>query len=270
MTPPADSAAAGARLAGKVALVCGAASGIGAAIVRRFRQEGATVLAAGLQPERLEALARDSGALWQGCDVGQESEVRLAVERAAGLQGRLDIVVNAAGILHSDDVAGIEDELWARTLEVNLTGVMRVCRTALPVMQRQQAGAIVNLASVAAFNASPGMASYSASKAGLIALTRSIANQHGKDGIRANCLCPGWVRTPMSEREMQDLARANGSTMEAEFGALTRRIALQRVASPAELAACALFLASDDASFVTGAVLVADGGARIAAAARAP
>jgi hypothetical protein len=164
MTPPADSAAAGARLAGKVALVCGAASGIGAAIVRRFRQEGATVLAAGLQPERLEALARDSGALWQGCDVGQESEVRLAVERAAGLQGRLDIVVNAAGILHSDDVAGIEDELWARTLEVNLTGVMRVCRTALPVMQRQQAGAIVNLASVAAFNASPGMASYSARK----------------------------------------------------------------------------------------------------------
>ncbi len=268
MMPPADSAAA-ARLAGKVALVSGAASGIGAAIVRRFRQEGSIVLAVGLQPERLEALARDSGASWQACDVGRESDVRQAVERAAGLQGRLDIVVNAAGIMHGDDVAGIDDGQWARTLEVNLTGVMRVCRTALPVMQRQQAGAIVNLASVAAFNASPGMASYSASKAGLIALTRSIANQYGKDGIRANCLCPGWVRTPMSEAEMRDLARANGSTIEAEFSALTRRIALRRVAGPEELAACALFLASDDASFVTGAVLVADGGARIAAAARA-
>jgi NAD(P)-dependent dehydrogenase (short-subunit alcohol dehydrogenase family) len=159
--------------------------------------------------------------------------------------------------------------MWSRALDVNLTGVMRVCRAALPLMQRQRGGAIVNVASVAAFNASPGMASYSASKAGLVALTRAIANRYGQDGIRANCLCPGWVRTPMSEQEMQDLARVNGSTAEAEFTALSRRISLQRIASPAEMAACALFLASEDASFVTGAVLVADGGARIVAAARA-
>lgn len=265
-----DRAVGGGRLAGKRAVVSGAASGIGEAIVRRFRQEGASVLAIGLQPERLEALARDSGAEWHACDISDEAAVQAAIARGAAGGGRVDIVVNSAGIVHGDDVAEIDDALWSRALDVNLTGVMRVCRAALPLMRRQRGGAIVNVASVAAFNASPGMASYSASKAGLVALTRAIANRYGQDGIRANCLCPGWVRTPMSEQEMRDLARANGSTAEAEFAALTRSISLQRIASPAEMASCALFLASDDASFVTGAVLVADGGARIAAAARAP
>jgi len=204
--------AIGGRLAGKVALVSGAASGIGEAIVRRFRQEGAAVLAIGLQPERLEVLARDSGAEWLACDISDEGAVQAAIARGAATCGRIDIVVNAAGVMHGDDVADIDDAMWSRALDVNLTGVMRVCRAALPLMRRQKGGAVVNIASVAAFNASPGMASYSASKAGLVALTRAIANRYGEDGIRANCLCPGWVRTPMSEQEMRDLARANGST----------------------------------------------------------
>jgi NAD(P)-dependent dehydrogenase (short-subunit alcohol dehydrogenase family) len=119
------------------------------------------------------------------------------------------------------------------------------------------------------FNASPGMASYAASKAGLVALTRSIANRYGAQRIRANCLCPGWTRTPMSDAEMELLARQNGTSLELEFEAAASRIALRRIASPAEIAACALFLASDDSSFVTGAVLVADGGARAPATARA-
>jgi 3-oxoacyl-[acyl-carrier protein] reductase len=256
------------RLAGKTALVTGAASGIGEAVVRRFREEGAEVVAAGLQPELLAELARQTGARAADCDVTQEPDVRRAVDQARAL-GRLDIVVNAAGIVQADDVADIDDRVWERVLAVNLTGAMRVCRAAIPQMQRQGGGAIVNIASVAAFNASAGMGSYAPSKAGLVALTRSIANRYGADAIRANCLCPGWVRTPMSETEMREAGGARGIGMEAAFDELKTRIALQRIALPAEMAACVLFLASDDASFVTGAVLVADGGAKTAAAARA-
>ena len=257
------------RFEGRAALVSGAASGIGAEVVRGLVADGARVLALDVQGAALDALARACGCAAARCDVTNESAVRAAVARACDDFGRLDIVVNAAGIVVSDDVADIDDAVWSRLLDVNLTGAMRVCRAALPIMQEQHAGAIVNVASVAAFNASPGMASYAAGKAGLVALTRALAHRYGAQGVRANCLCPGWVRTPMSEQEMREAAQANGSSVEAEFAALGARIALGRVASPDELARCALFLASDDASFVTGAVLVADGGARMPASARA-
>ncbi|RWC06970.1 SDR family oxidoreductase, partial [Mesorhizobium sp.] len=121
-------------------------------------------------------------------------------------------------------------------------------------------GAIVNIASVGAFNASAQNAAYSASKAALVSYTRSLAFAHGPDGIRANAVAPGWVRTPMSIYEMEVAAATNGSKPDEEFAALTGRIALRRVAEPEEIASCCLFLASDEASFVTGAVLVADGG----------
>jgi NAD(P)-dependent dehydrogenase (short-subunit alcohol dehydrogenase family) len=268
MTQPPNSTR-GVRLPEKVALVTGAASGIGEAIVRRFRAEGARVLAVGLQPERLAELARETGADWRVCDVTREADIRATVARIVEQHGRVDILVNAAGVMHIDDVGEIDDEVWARILDVNLSGAMRTCRAVLPAMQHQRSGALVNVASVAAFNASPGMASYAASKAGLVAMTRALANRYGEDGIRANCLCPGWVRTPMSELEMQAAAQSQGTNIEAEFEKLAQRIALRRVAEAREIAACALFLASDDASFVTGAVLVADGGARVAPTSRA-
>ena len=257
------------RFAGRAALVTGAASGIGAAVARALRDEAAQVLALDVQGAALDALARECGCAVACCDVTDEAAVRAAVARACNDFGHLDIVVNAAGIVAGDDVADIDDAVWSRLLDVNLTGAMRVCRAALPALQRQHGGAIVNVASVAAFNASPGMASYAAAKAGLVALTRALAHRYGAQGVRANCLCPGWVRTPMSEQEMREAAQARGTSVEAEFAALGARIALGRVAAPEELARCALFLASDDASFVTGAVLVADGGARMPATARA-
>lgn len=138
---------------------------------------------------------------------------------------------------------------------------MMVCRAALPLLKKK-GGSVVNIASVGAFNASAQNSAYSASKAALVSYTRSLAYAHGPDGIRANALAPGWVRTPMSEEEMEVAATTNGSTPEREFAALTSRIALRRIADPAEIASCCLFLASDEASFVTGAVLVADGGGR--------
>jgi NAD(P)-dependent dehydrogenase (short-subunit alcohol dehydrogenase family) len=256
------------RLSGKVVLVTGAATGIGEAIVRRFGREGATTVAVGLQVEKLEPLRREIGIDILPCDVTVEADVRKAIASTLERHGRLDIVVNAAGIVLPDDVGEISDDVWNRTIDVNLTGAMRVCRAAIEAMGKS-GGAFVNIASVAAFNASAGMASYAASKAGIVALTRAIANRYGADGIRANCLCPGWTRTPMSESEMEEAARLHGTTVEEEFAKLTDRIALKRVADPDEIATCALFLASDEASFVTGAVLVADGGARSPATARA-
>lgn len=260
----------GSRLAGKAVLVTGAASGVGEAIARRFQAEGARVLAVGLQSDRLATLARETGAAWQACDVTREADVHAVIERILQEHGRVDVVVNAAGVMHIDDVADIDDAHWSRILDVNLTGAMRTCRAALPAMRRQRSGALVNVASVAAFNASPGMASYAASKAGLVALTRALANRYGEEGIRANCLCPGWVRTPMSEFEMQAAAQSQGTSVQAEFDKVAARIALRRVAQPEEMASCALFLASDEASFVTGTVLLADGGARVATGSRAP
>lgn len=258
-----------ARLVTKVALVMGAASGIGAAVVRRFAAEGARVHAAGLQPQLLAALARDTGAGATSCDVRDDAAVRAVVDAMLREHGRIDILVNAAGIVHADDGADIDDAVWQRTLDVNLGGAMRSCRAVLPAMRRQRSGAIVNLASVAAFNASAGMASYAASKAGVVAFTRALANRYGAEGIRANCLAPGWVRTPMSEQEMRDAGAASAADVERSFAQLAERIALRRVGTVEEMAACALFLASDEAAFVTGAVLVADGGARVPASARA-
>jgi NAD(P)-dependent dehydrogenase (short-subunit alcohol dehydrogenase family) len=242
---------------------------LGAAIVRRFHAEGATVLAVGLQQTLLAALARETGIEARVCDVTDQRAVAETVRSAAQLTGGLHVVVNAAGIMHADNAADIEDASWERLLAVNLSGTMRVCRAAIPYLREAGGGAVVNLSSVAAFNGSAGMASYSAGKAGIIAFTRAMANEYGQYRIRANCLCPGWVRTPMSEEEMRDVSQRRGCTIEQAFAELTERIALRRVADADELAGCALFLASDDASFVTGAVLVADGGARTPASARA-
>jgi NAD(P)-dependent dehydrogenase (short-subunit alcohol dehydrogenase family) len=258
----------GGRLAGKTALVTGGESGLGAAIIRRFRSEGAVVLAAGVQEGLLVSLARDTGAEIRVCDVTDQGAVTETVRSASQLTGALHIVVNAAGIMHADNVADIEDVQWERLLAVNLSGTMRVCRAAIPYLRAAGGGSVVNVSSVAAFNGSAGMASYGAGKAAVIAFTRALANEYGQYGIRANCLCPGWVRTPMSETEMCDVARQKSCTVEQAFAELTERIALRRIAAADEMAGCALFLASEDASFVTGAVLVADGGARTPAAAR--
>jgi NAD(P)-dependent dehydrogenase (short-subunit alcohol dehydrogenase family) len=246
------------RLDGRTALITGAATGIGRATASLLVLNGARVVLFGLGGADLDAAAAEIGGHAVHGDVTRAADIARAIDACGA---RLDIVVNAAGLIVPDQPASVSDEVWARTLDVNLTGTMRVCRAALPLL-KQRGGAVVNIASVAAFNASPDSASYAASKAGVVAYTRSLAYAHGADGIRANAVAPGWVRTPMSACEMQLLADHNGTTAEVEFQSVERRIALGRMAAPAEIAACCLFLASDDASFVTGAVLVADGGGR--------
>ena len=200
--------------------------------------------------------------------VGAASGIGAAVAAVISAFGRIDVLVNCAGIVRNDDAADIDDADWRRLHEVNLGGTMRCQRAVLPAMVAQGGGAIVNIASVAAFNAGAGMASYAASKAGVVALTRSAAQAYGPRGVRVNALCPGWVDTPMSRQEMRDLAAEHGISEEAAHARTVARIALGRMASAEEMAAACLFLASDEASFVTGAALVADGGARVPASAR--
>jgi NAD(P)-dependent dehydrogenase (short-subunit alcohol dehydrogenase family) len=247
------------RLAGRTALITGAATGMGRATALRFAQEGARCVLFGLGGGMLDAAAVECGGIAVHGDITRLSDVDAAI---AACGGRIDALVNAAGIIAIDDPMTVADADWARTFAVNVTGIMSVCRAALPAMIAGGGGAIVNIASVAAFSSKPGMTSYGASKAALVSYTRSIAYAHGPDGVRANAIAPGWVRTPMSDMEMDLAAAANGTSREAEFEALGRRIALRRVAEPEEIADCCLFLASPESSFVTGAVLVADGGGR--------
>ena len=246
------------RLEGRTALVTGAATGMGRATAELFGLHGAKVIAFGHGGEVLEEAAKASGGTAVRGDITDANDITQAIDACGG---RLDIVVNAAGVMILDEPETLSDETWAKSFAVNVTGSMMVCRAALPLL-KARGGAIVNIASVGAFNASGQNAAYSASKAALVSYTRSLAFAHGVDGIRANAVAPGWVRTPMSVYEMEVAASANGSTPEGEFAALTNRIALRRVAEPEEVASCCLFLASDEASFVTGAVLVADGGGR--------
>lgn len=249
-----------ARLDGKVAIVCGAASGIGAAVAERFAREGAQVLACGVPtPPHAGALA---------CDVTDDAQVRAVVDAALARHGCIDVLVNAAGVVAADGAATIDDGVWQRLHEVNLAGTMRFMRAVLPAMLERGAGSIVNIASVAAFNAGADAASYAASKAGVVALTRSAAQAYGPRGVRVNALCPGWVDSPMAAREMADLAHALGISDAEARARTTARISLARMARPDEMAAACLFLASDEASFITGTALVADGGMRVPAAAR--
>lgn len=252
-------------LQGRVALVFGAASGIGAAVVARFRAEGAVVVAsdlAGAAGASAPAPGDAPVAPLMSCDVTDDAQIGAVVRAALAAHGQIDILVNAAGIIENDSAATIEDATWARMHDVNLQGSMRTMRAVLPSMLSRRCGSIVNIASVAAFNAGADSASYAASKAGLVALSRSAAQAYGSAGVRVNALCPGWVDTPMAQREMRDLASALQVTPARAHELTVGRIALGRMARPEEMASVCLFLASDQSSFITGAALVADGGAR--------
>lgn len=246
------------RLDGRTALVTGAATGMGRATAELFAREGASLVLFGLGANALDDVADATRGTAVHGSVTDDADIARAIEACGG---RLDIVVNAAGIILPDKPESLTDDAWEQSFAVNTTGAMKVCRAALPLLKRR-GGAIVNIASVGAFNGSPVNAAYSASKAALVSYTRTLACAHGPDGIRVNAVAPGWVRTPMSAWEMAEAARLNGTTAEDEFAALAGRIALRRVAEPEEIAACCLFLASDEASFVTASVLVADGGGR--------
>jgi meso-butanediol dehydrogenase / (S,S)-butanediol dehydrogenase / diacetyl reductase len=239
------------RLAGKVALITGGGTGIGAATARRFAAEGASVVITGRRREPLDAVAGDSGATAVPGNIADPDHVAEAVGTAVERHGALDIVVNNAGIGGHD---------WQQVLDVNLTGARLVCEAALPHLIERR-GAIVNVASVSAFVTHAGGAAYTVSKAGLVMLTKALALDYGPRGVRVNAVCPGWVRTEMGDESMDYVARKRGITRDQAYELTSRHVPLRREAVPEEIAAACLFLASDEASYVTGATLVVDGGA---------
>ena len=244
------------RFEGKVALVTGAASGIGRATVERLAAEGARVVCADVQEAELAACV---GALEQAgaravaarCDVTSEGDAATAVAAAIDRFGQLDVLCNVAGILRFDHSHELALDAWNRILAVNLTGTFLMCRTALPEIVRRQ-GNVVNMASSAAVKGHPWSAAYNASKGGVVALTLGLAVEYGKQGVRVNAISPASIDTPIT-KAFRLPEGANPKLLE-------RIMPLAGFAKPETCAAAIAFLASDDAAHVNGANLVVDGG----------
>ncbi|MFC6085420.1 3-oxoacyl-ACP reductase [Sphaerisporangium aureirubrum] len=243
------------RLLDRVAVITGAAGGIGLATARRFAEEGAKVVCADLDEEGGAKIADEVGGLFVRADVTSEEDVARLFEIAADTYGSLDIAFNNAGISPPDDdsilTTGIE--AWRRVQEVNLTSVYLCCKHAIPYMRRQGKGSIINTASfVAVMGSATSQISYTASKGGVLSMTRELGVQFAREGIRVNALCPGPVDTPLlRELFAKDPERAQRRLVHVPMG---------RFAEASEIAAAVAFLASDDASFITGAEFLVDGG----------
>lgn len=248
------------RLEGKVAIVTGGNAGIGEAVAKRFAEESAAVVITGrrqVELDRVMSVIRHNKGkgLSVAGSVTDESHVREVVRRALDSFGRIDLLVNNAGIgdfgkrIHETD-----DTTWATVMDINLTGVFRMTRAVVPQMLKQGRGAIVNISSVASLVGIPGAPAYATSKGGLDAFTRALAVDYAKDGIRCNVVNPGLIDTPMAAPLM-----ANPEMLQP----ILRHYALQRPGTPEEVANMVLYLASDEAGWVTGGTFTIDGGMTI-------
>nr|WP_241990691.1 3-oxoacyl-ACP reductase [Cryobacterium gelidum] len=243
------------RLAGKIAVITGGASGIGLATAKRFRAEGATVVVGDLDDEAGQAAALLVGGLFVRVDVTNQEQVDHLFDTAFETYGSVDVAFNNAGISPPDDDSIETTELpaWQKVQDVNLKSVYLCCRAALRHMVRQGSGSIINTASfVAVLGSATSQISYTASKGGVLAMSRELGVQFARQGIRVNALCPGPVNTPL----LQDLFAKDPERAARRLV----HIPVGRFAEPEELAAAVAFLASDDSSFITGSTFLVDGG----------
>ena len=239
-------------LTGKSALVTGATGGIGAAIARALHRQGATVALSGTRRSVLDELA---GALKERvhvlpCNLADKDEVEALVPKAEETMGKLDILVANAGVARDNLLVQLRDEDWDQVVAVNLTATFRLARAAVRSMMRRRFGRIIGITSVVGVTGNPGQTNYTASKAGMIGLIKSIAAEYAKRGVTANLIAPGFIATAMTEK-LNDKQRE----------AILARVPAGRLGSGADVAAAAVFLASDEAGYVTGQTLHVNGGA---------
>ncbi len=238
-------------LTGKAALVTGASGGIGADIARALHGAGATVGLSGTRVDPLEALAAElgDGAHVLPCNLGDASAVEALPKDAAAAMGSVDILVNNAGITRDNLFMRMSDEEWAQVIEVNLTSTMRLCRGVLRGMMKARWGRIVNISSIVGATGNPGQGNYAASKAGMVGMSKSLAYEVASRGITVNCIAPGFIETAMTDKLNDD-----------QKGKILSQIPAGRMGTPGEIAAAALYLASPEAGYVTGATLHVNGG----------
>lgn len=247
------------RLKDRVAFITGGGTGIGAAIANLFAQEGARVVIAGRRSEPLEAVVRaikDAGghAAFTCGDVAKLDDAQAMIRFTVDQYGSIDTLVNNAGVIRrTEKVEETTEEQWDWLLDTNLRGVFHTIKFCLPFMMQSKNGAIVNIASINAFVAAPGYATYCATKGGVIAYTRAVALQYAQYGIRANAISPGMVHTPMAYVDRPNFEEVVNDIVEKFYP-------LKRVGLPNDVAYAALYLASDEASWITGQNLVVDGG----------
>ena len=253
------------KLAGKVAIITGASSGIGMAIAELFAQEGARVVVSDIDTkggnETVEAIKRFGGeAFFAKTDVTKHGDAEKMVEAAVQTYKGLDILVNNAGIMVYGTILEIKEEDWDRILAVNLKGVYLCSKLAVPRIIERGGGVIINLASIGGLVGGPAFAAYNASKGGVVLLTKNMAIDFAPYNIRVNCICPGMTMTLMARQIFTD--RAEGDISKADKMAESGLVnyPLKRYGSPNDIARAALFLACEDSSFMTGASLVVDGG----------
>jgi NAD(P)-dependent dehydrogenase (short-subunit alcohol dehydrogenase family) len=249
------------RLDGKVALITGGGTGIGAATATRFREEGADVVVTGRRPEPLARVATATGAIPISGDAANAEDAKAAVKAAVERFGGLDILVANAGGGGGGAALDTDDRRWDEGIRLNLSTAFVTAREALPALLDRGGGVMVLVSSLAGLFAGPGMAGYVAAKHALIGLTRSLARDYGPRGVRVNAVCPGWVRTPIGDDQMDILAGRRGMSRDEAYALATSNLPLRRPGEPEEIASIVLFLASDESSIITGTVVVADGGA---------
>ena len=243
-----------ARLSQKVAVVTGGGSGFGAEICRRFAAEGARLVIVDLRPDGAEPLARELKAVFVEADVATDAGAQRLVTAAVERHGRLDVLVNNAGVPQAPvSVVETSEEDFDRLMAVNVKAIFLAAKYAVPIMRTQGGGVILNTVSVAAIRPRPNLSAYNASKGAALTLTKSLAIELANKGVRVNAVCPGPGDTPM-------LATFVGGDSDAHRAAFLSTIPLGRLCTPADVASAMVFLASDEASFVTGAVLEVDGG----------
>jgi meso-butanediol dehydrogenase/(S,S)-butanediol dehydrogenase/diacetyl reductase len=254
------------NLKGKVALITGGGTGIGTAIAERFVADGAKICITGRRKELLEKVAKslpsESVVICQG-DVSKEEDVKRMVETTVKFGGKINVLVNNAGTNHPAPIVELDPKMWQEVIEVNLTGPFLLMKAVIPYMLKEGGGSIINISSLGGTRCLPGMPAYCSSKAGLIMLTQQAALEYGRKNIRCNAVCPGGVKTEMTKKDFGQAGQMLGIDPDTFIDQIALEIPMRRFATPSEMGGLCSYLASDDSSFMTGAVIIMDGGTAV-------